>query len=254
MERRVRGRLLPFLTLSPLSPLPLSHTQPDVRFVAHFTPSKCLAGYFQEAGRAGRDGLPSECVVWYARRDVGRLRNLLRSGGGRKGPGGRAAVARAMDDLKAMVEWCEGRRVDEEVDGEEAGGGPPQPRGCRHAALLAHFGEAGRPCGTSCDVCLGTAEPLGGEPPPKAAAGRRGRGGGGAGGGAARPPPPPPGAPPPPPNFQSASALLAAAGGAAAAAAAGAARMRAGAVFRTVAQVVGGAVGGGGAAPKKRRQ
>jgi len=226
--------------------------QPDVRFVAHFTPSKCLAGYFQEAGRAGRDGLPSECCVFYTRRDVGRLRSLLRRPGlGKKGAAGRACVARAMDDLKAMKEWCEGRKEEEEEDegwGEEEGGGgrgPPRPRGCRHAALLAHFGERGAACGSSCDVCLGTAVAVVGAGADAAAAAapqpRGRRGGVGAG------PPPPPA---PHPAFQRASALLATVGGAAAAAAAGAARMRQGAVFTTAARVLG---GGGGGGPKRRR-
>ncbi len=85
--------------------------KPDVRFVAHYTLSKSMEGYFQvrccdaalwpgaassrhahthhsrplhawaqEAGRAGRDGLPSECVIFYAKQDNPRLLNLIRHG------------------------------------------------------------------------------------------------------------------------------------------------------------------------------
>lgn len=54
--------------------------KPDVRYVVHFTLSKSLEGYFQEAGRAGRDGLPSECVLMFAPRDGPRILNMLRMG------------------------------------------------------------------------------------------------------------------------------------------------------------------------------
>ena len=46
----------------------------------HFTLSKALEGYFQEAGRAGRDGQDSECVLLYAKRDGPRIINMIRRG------------------------------------------------------------------------------------------------------------------------------------------------------------------------------
>lgn len=54
--------------------------KPDVRLVVHYTLSKSIEGYFQEAGRAGRDGLNSECTVLYAQRDVSRLLRILSLG------------------------------------------------------------------------------------------------------------------------------------------------------------------------------
>lgn len=46
----------------------------------HYTLSKSLEGYFQEAGRAGRDGKPSNCVIFYAARDIPRIMNIIRNG------------------------------------------------------------------------------------------------------------------------------------------------------------------------------
>ncbi|KAA6428957.1 MAG: ATP-dependent DNA helicase Q-like 1-like, partial [Trebouxia sp. A1-2] len=70
--------------------------KPNVRFVMHYTLPKtcsvlpklltmsgawtCLQGYYQEAGRAGRDGLPSECILYYAARDIPRIHQMLRRG------------------------------------------------------------------------------------------------------------------------------------------------------------------------------
>ena len=117
---------------------------PHVRYVIHATMSKSLEGYYQEAGRCGRDGAPGECILFYGKRDAPRIMNLIRLGS--RGKSGNKKYAQIQYSLlNSMTEYCISGSV------------------CRHAQLLRYLGEsweAGR-CGKSCDVCLGEVESIG---------------------------------------------------------------------------------------------
>jgi ATP-dependent DNA helicase RecQ len=103
--------------------------KPDVRFVAHLDLPKSVEGYYQETGRAGRDGLPSTAWLAYGLQDVVQQRKLIDSS---EGDG--AHRRKLGSHLDAMLALCE------TVD-------------CRRARLLDYFGQQGEPCG-NCDTCL----------------------------------------------------------------------------------------------------
>ncbi len=108
--------------------------KPDVRFVAHLDLPKSLEAYYQETGRAGRDGKPSTAWMVYGLQDVIKLRQMLESS---QGNDHFKRVER--QKLDAMLGLCE-------------------VTSCRRQVLLRYFGdELERPCG-NCDTCLNPPE------------------------------------------------------------------------------------------------
>ncbi|MYQ78212.1 DNA helicase RecQ [Streptomyces sp. SID4923] len=105
--------------------------KPDVRFVAHLDLPKSVEGYYQETGRAGRDGAPSTAWMAYGLQDVVQQRKLIQGG-----EGDEAFRRRAAAHLDSMLALCETAQ-------------------CRRAQLLTYFGQepTAASCG-NCDTCL----------------------------------------------------------------------------------------------------
>ncbi|MFL0516503.1 DNA helicase RecQ [Brevibacterium luteolum] len=103
--------------------------KPDVRFVAHLDLPKSVEGYYQETGRAGRDGLPSTAWMAYGLGDVVQLGRMID-----QSEGSAAHRRRQREHLEAMLALCE------TVD-------------CRRVQILRYFGQDAKPCG-NCDTCL----------------------------------------------------------------------------------------------------
>lgn len=105
--------------------------KPDVRFVAHLDLPKSVEGYYQETGRAGRDGAPSTAWMAYGLQDVVQQRKLIQGG-----EGDEAFRRRAASHLDSMLALCETVQ-------------------CRRAQLLTYFGQdpTASSCG-NCDTCL----------------------------------------------------------------------------------------------------
>ena len=103
--------------------------KPDVRFVAHLDLPKSIEGYYQETGRAGRDGAAADAWMSYGLGDVVQQRRMIDQSEG-SAEHRRVSLAK----LEALLGLCE-------------------TAGCRRVRLLDYFGEASAPCG-NCDTCL----------------------------------------------------------------------------------------------------
>ena len=103
--------------------------KPDVRFVFHLNLPGSMEAYYQEIGRAGRDGNPAEVQLLYGLSDIRMRRQFIDQDGGSEDHRNREHKR-----LDSLLAYCEATR-------------------CRRVSLLAYFGDETKPCG-NCDVCL----------------------------------------------------------------------------------------------------
>ncbi|KAI0333727.1 ATP-dependent DNA helicase [Cubamyces sp. BRFM 1775] len=123
--------------------------KPDVRYIIHYDLPKSFEGYYQETGRAGRDGLPAKCVLFYSREDAARVKHFVSDSYSKRiiraeTTNGPEPSQRAADSLTALINFAENVNI------------------CRHILICRYFGEkidlkdpeaSKQYCDHMCDIC-----------------------------------------------------------------------------------------------------